>query len=375
MKICVLGGVRPDWVNLVVLLEEFKKQGLDYFTIHSKQHYDWLLDGIFFKEMNIEEPKYFLDIGSGLEGEQTSKLLERSEKILLEEKPNLAVSFSDANPSLYALVASKNLIKVAHLESGMRSMDFRMKEEKNRRMIDSISDILFCPTDIAYDNLIREGIKPEKIFVSGKLIFDVLEKFKDKIDKSAILERLGIRANEYIAVTLHRPENVDDFYNLSNLLEGLNLISKEFELPIVAPLHPRTIEAIKKFNIKVAEGIHTINPLGFFDFVKLEKYCLCYIGDSGTATEECCVFHKPAVTVRPSTERPETVFCGANMIAGNQDGTFNPVSILRATQKMVESDRNWELPEMYEPGAAKFITKTLKQKEDWIMKKKVLWDD
>lgn len=370
MRVLCVGGIRPDWINLSVILESLERNEIENIVIHTGQHYSRNLDEVFFEELRIRKPDFYLGVGSGTQGEQTGRTIELSERVMRKVKPDLVISFSDGNPALSALAATKLHIKVAHLEAGLRSNDWRMPEEKNRRIIDHISDYLFPPTTIASDNLAREGIHPTKIFNVSKIIIDVLVKFKARINESSILEKLDVTPQEYFLVTLHRAENVGDFRILSNILRGVEMARKNFGIPIVAPLHPRTVANIKKFRLeKLINNWNIVKPLGFFDFGKLEKNAFCIVTDSGTVQEDACYFRVPCVTTRISTERLETLEVGANLLAK----TLLPHDIFRCVKMMIESDRNWKIP--YYEGSSEIIVRILKEKEEEIKRPKVWWDE
>jgi len=368
MKVICVGGIRPDWINLSVVFDQLQRNKIENIVVHTGQHYSYNLDKIFFEELGIRKPDAFLEVGSGTQGEQIARTIERSEGVMVKEKPDLLISFSDGNPALSALAATKLHIKVAHLEAGMRSNDWRMPEEKNRRVIDHISDYLFPPTTVARGNLVKEGVNPHKIFEVSKIIIDVLVRFRTQIDESSILEKLDLHPNEYFLVTLHRPENIDDSRILGNLLKGLEMIQKRFGMKIIAPLHPRTTTNIHEFGFKYPENSEIMSPLGFFDFSKLEKEAFCIVTDSGTVQEDACYFRVPCVTARISTERPETLEVGANMLAD----TLQPDHILSCTEQMVKTKRKWKIP--YREGSAEKIVGILEEKEEEIVKPKIWWD-
>jgi len=367
MRIAYCLGIRPDWIVnsiLIEMLDDWLRD--DFILIHSGQHYSYNMDKIFFEELGIREPDYHLEIGSGTQGYQTAETIKKSEEVFIKEKPDLVLGFSDGNPVLSCIAATKLGIKVAHIEAGMRSLDWRMPEEKNRRLVDAISDYFFVPTEIAYNNLIREGIDPRKIFITSKQVVEILEKHKKKIDDSKILKKLDLEKKDYFLVTAHRPENVEDKKCLTNILKALGKIHEKYGLPLIFPAHPRTQAAIKRFKLKVPRGVRIMNYMGFFDFSKLEKNALCLITDSGTVEEDGCWFKVPCVTFRISTERPETVYCGSNIISGLKwEDIFDCVNL------MVDKPRDWKCP--YYLGASRRILSVLKQERDEIMKKKRWW--
>lgn len=233
-----------------------------------------------------------------------------------------------------AISAAHHRIKIAHLEAGMRSYDERMPEEKNRVTIDHLSTVLLPYTQYSRDNLIRENIHPSKIFVVGNPIVDVIEHNLERINKSKIMNKLGLKSNNYFLVTAHRSENVDDGRILQNIFDGLAAIHKLYKKRIIYPIHPRTSNRIK---FKVPEGIELIKPLGYFDFSLLEKNAYCLISDSGTTQEEALYFGVPCITIRKTTERPETVEAGSNIVAG-----LNPRNIVEAVSIFQMTKRSWK---------------------------------
>ena len=368
LKYMIVLGIRPDIINYQPIVRELDKRGCDYTIVHTGQHYSYFFDGLFFKQLKFPKPDYHLKVGSGTQAQQLGTLIQRFEKVLLKERPDLVFSFSDANPALSAIVASKMGIKIAHLEAGMRSYDWRMPEEKNRRLVDSISDYLFTPTSITKQNLLREGHLPHKIFRVGKPIYDVLNNFKEEIEQNKILEKLQLEKKDYFLVTAHRPENVGVKKPLKNIIQALNELYKKYEKDIIFPIHPRTRKAIKQFDIKLSKGIKLLNPVGFLEFSKLEKNAFCCVTDSGTVQEDSCIFKVPCVTVRISTERSETVSVGSNIVAG-----LNKKHILKAVDTMVNRKNNWKNP-YGKPNSAEKTVKILEEKKREILKPKVWWD-
>ncbi len=364
----VVLGIRPDIINLYPIVKELQKRKCEYTIVHTGQHYSYFFDKLFFEQLNFPKPNYHLKVGSGTQAQQMASLVERFEKVLLKEKPDLVFSFSDANPALSGIVASKMGIKVVHLEAGMRSYDWRMPEEKNRRLMDSISDYLFTPTSGTRQNLLDEGIPSHRIFQVGKLIVDVLDHFKEEINKDKILEKLGIEKKEYFLVTAHRPENVGVKTPLKNILEGIGELYKTYGKIVIYPIHPRSRASIKKFKLKVPDGVRLMDPLGFLEFSKLEKNAFCCVTDSGTVQEDACIFKVPCVTIRISTERSETVKVGSNIVAG-----LNKKHILEAVHKMVNKKTNWKNP-YGKPVCAKKTMDVLEDREKEILSPKVWWD-
>jgi len=367
MDVAMVLGIRPDWIMNSILIEKLDSWlGKDFKLIHTGQHYSYNMDKIFFDELGIREPDYHLNIGSGSHSYQNGETIKKAGKILEKLRPDVLLVFSDANPVLSAIAATKLGIKVCHLEAGMRSWDWRMPEEKNRRIVDSISDYLFTPTRIAHDNLVREGVRETKIHIVGKQVVEVLDKFDRAIESSVILEKLGLEENKYLLVTAHRPENVENERNLKNILTAIGDACDYLNINAIFPAHPRTQKAIKKFEIKLNPRIKMIDYLGFFDFSKLEKYARILVTDSGTVEEDGCWYHVPVVTFRISTERPETEECGANAVVG-----VDRKAIFVAIIQSYDKDTRWECP--YHLGAADKIVSVLKSREDEMEDEKIWW--
>ena len=341
MKIAVILGTRPEIIKMSPVLRALENQTLDYFILHTGQHYSYNLDKIFFEELELPAPKYNLDVGSGTHAEETGKMLIGIEKLIKEEKPDIVLVEGDTNTVLAgALAVSKLHIKVGHIEAGLRSYDRNMPEEINRILTDHCSDYLFAPTEKAKENLLKEGIEENKIFVTGNTIVDAvyqnLEIAKRKVD---ILNKLNLSPEEYFLVTAHRQENADVKDKLKGVLKGLELVYREFYLPIIYPIHPRTMKRIEEFELGIPEGVELIGPLGFLEFFQLEANAKLVLTDSGGVQEETCILKVPCVTLRDNTERPETLEVGSNVLIGvNQD------KILESVKLMLNKERNWNNP-------------------------------
>ena len=341
MKIAIILGTRPEIIKMSPVIRECEKQDLDYFILHTGQHYSYNLDKIFFNDLELPAAKYNLDVGSGTHAEETGKMLIGIEKILREEKPDIVLVEGDTNTVLAgALAASKLQIKVGHVEAGLRSYDRTMPEEINRVLADHVSDFLFAPTEKARENLLNEGVEEDKISVTGNTIVDAvyqnLEIARGKVD---ILNKLNLGPEEYFLVTTHRQENVDAKDRLKDILEGLESVYTDFNLPIIYPIHPRTKKRLIKFGLEVPKGVELIEPLGFLEFLQLEANTKLVLTDSGGVQEETCILKVPCVTLRDNTERPETLNVGSNVLVGvNQD------RILEGVKKMLSKERDWKNP-------------------------------
>ncbi|MNI52118.1 UDP-2,3-diacetamido-2,3-dideoxy-D-glucuronate 2-epimerase [compost metagenome] len=265
------------------------------------------------------------------------------ENVIEQDRPDRILVLGDTNSALCAVMGERLGIPVYHMEAGNRCYDRRVPEEINRRVIDSISTCNMPYTPIARENLIRDGIPPQRIWVTGNPIYEVLEHFKGQTDNSLILQQLELSQGQYILVTAHRAENVDNEVRLRQIIEGLHLIADQLQIPVICSIHPRTKDRLAKFGVVDSHPlVHYHPPFGFFDFVKLQSHAACVVTDSGTVQEESCIMGIPAVTIRQSTERPETLICGSNMLSG-----LEPARIAASVTHMMHNRHQWTCPEGY----------------------------
>ncbi len=337
----IILGTRPEIIKMSPIIRECESRSIPYFTIHTGQHYSYEMDRIFFSDLELPEPGYNLDAGSGLHGEQTAKILSGVEKILLDKKPDVVLVQGDTNTVMAgALAAAKLHIPVAHVEAGLRSFDRRMPEEINRIIADHISEFLFAPTETARKYLKREGIPDEKIHVTGNTVVDAvfqdLEIAQKKREISPGLE--GLEKGNYIVVTAHRAENVDVKEHLQGILEGLEGVHNETGMQVVFPVHPRTEKMMREFGL-TAEGVRFVKPVGYLEFLRLEAGARLVLTDSGGLQEEACILGVPCVTLRENTERPETIDAGSNVLAGTSTTT-----IIEKSRMMLTKKPDWKNP-------------------------------
>ncbi len=340
MNIAIILGTRPEIIKMSPIIRECEKQGIDFYILHTGQHYSYDMDRIFFEQLKLPDAMYNLDVGSGKHGEQTAKMLAGIEEILLKDTPDVVLVQGDTNTVLAgALAASKLQIKVGHVEAGLRSFDVTMPEETNRVVADHISDYLFAPTENSKQYLLNEGIPREKIFITGNTVVDAAyQNLEIAKQNSNVLEKLGLKEKQYLAATAHRAENVDSKERLGGILSGFSQIYEEFGLQIIFAAHPRTVKMIREFGFEVPEGTRLIEPLGYLEFLQLEGEARLILTDSGGVQEESCILKVPCVTLRDNTERPETVDVGANLIAGTGE------KIILCARQMMESKHEWETP-------------------------------
>lgn len=329
-------GTRPEIIKLAPVVRAFLEMGIKPLLIHTGQHYDYEMSRIFLEELELPPIDYHLEVGSGTQAEQTGKAMIKIEKVLMEERPDVTLVQGDTNTVLAGALASVKLkIPVAHVEAGLRSFDRTMPEEINRILADHASEVLFPPTEEARKNLEREGIT-ENVYVVGNTIVDaVLQNSLVAEKKSDVLERLDLKPKEYILITAHRAENTDSWENLTRLVEILE------SLPMMAvyPIHPRTEGRLKRFGLweRVAsiENLILTKPLGYLDFLRLEKNAFAVMTDSGGVQEEAIILDVPCLTLRYNTERPETVKAGGNILVG-----LERERVLRYLQRLIE-DRDF----------------------------------
>jgi len=340
MKISIILGTRPEIIKMSPIIRYLEKIKENFFIIHTGQHYSYEMDKSFFDTLELPTPKYNLDVGSGSHAEQTAKIMIGIEKVLFREKPEVILVQGDTNTVMAgAVTASKLHIPIGHVEAGLRSYDRLMPEEINRVIADHVSDYLFAPTKIAQENLLREGIGQSKIYITGNTIVDAVhQNLKIAQQSGNSLKILNLLQKNYFLVTAHRAENVDDKERLTKIIKGLCAIQKEYSIPVIFPIHPRTDKKIREFGINL-ERMTIIPPQGFLEFIQLEANAKLILTDSGGVQEEACILGVPCVTLRDNTERPETIEVGANMLSG-----VEPDSIMRSTEKMLGAQGTWKNP-------------------------------
>jgi UDP-N-acetylglucosamine 2-epimerase (non-hydrolysing) len=341
MKVGIVLGTRPEIIKMDSVIKECKNRGIRFFIVHTNQHYTREMDAVIFENLGLPKPKYNLGVGSGIHGLQTGKMLSGIEEALLKEKPTYVLVHGDTNTTLAGALAARKLnITVGHVEAGLRSFDHAMPEEVNRVLSDHMADFLFAPTEISKENLLKEGIAPKKIFVTGNTVVDAIKNHSNAIvnNEKAFLQH-GVASREYALATLHRPSNVDDKRAFLNIVTAFGNIHKQTKLPILYPIHPRSKKMMEMFRISLPEGVRLIDPLGFFDFMTLQKHARLILTDSGGIQEEACVLGVPCVTLRFNTERPESIAVRANVLVGNESQ-----KIVKGAVKMLKRKPTWEHP-------------------------------
>ena len=340
MKISIIVGTRPEIIKMSPIILQCEHLGIDYFILHSGQHYSYNMDTVFFEQLELPKPMYNLDVGSGSHAEQSGKILLGIENILIKEKPDVVLVEGDTNTVLSgALAASKLGMKVGHVEAGLRSYDKTMPEEINRVLTDHCSDFLFAPTEKSRQILLGEGIPDSCIFVTGNTIVDaVIRNLMIAEKKATILDDLGLTQKKYFLITSHRQENIEDQERFSRIIKGLKLIQKKYDLPVIYPIHPHSRNKLQEFRLNY-NGILLLDPVDYLNFLQLERNAKVILTDSGGVQEEACILGTPCVTMRNNTERPETLDVGSNVLSGT-----DPNKIVECVSSMYDIKRNWKNP-------------------------------
>jgi UDP-N-acetylglucosamine 2-epimerase (non-hydrolysing) len=336
-------GTRPEIIRLsrvINVLDRFS----DHVVVHTGQNYDDRLSRIFFEDLQVRKPDEFMNVQGSGPAAQIGRILEGAESLLLEHRPDRVLILGDTNSGMSAVVARRLGIPVYHMEAGNRCYDDRVPEEVNRRVIDHCSSVLLPYTNRSRQNLLREGIAGDRIYVTGNPINEVINAYSKEIAASDVLQRCGLERGRYFLVTMHRAENVDVEIRLRGLVDAMAGLHSEYGFPVICSFHPRTRAKVEAFGVDVERaGLRFVEPFGFFDFVRLEREAFCILSDSGTVQEEACLFGVPNVTIRDVTERPETLECGSNLLAG-----ADPENILRAVAFVTNgSGRPWSAPPEY----------------------------
>ena len=342
MKIMTIFGTRPEIIRLSLVMKVLD-QYCEQITVHTGQNFQESLSDIFIKDLEVRTPDEHFGIQSKNFAEQIGQILSKTDEALEKHNPDRVLILGDTNSALSSIIAARRGIPIFHMEAGNRCYDDRVPEEVNRRIIDHSSTYLMPYTERSKDNLVREGIERERIYVTGNPIKEVLDTFAGQIEASDALQKYDVKPFEYFLVTIHRAENVDTGERLVKIFKGLEKVVEKFGKKMLVSVHPRTAEKLVKYALKPeTDKIKLLRPLGFFDFVKLEKNALAVLTDSGTVQEECAIFGIPNITIRDVTERPETVECGSNIISGADTD-----SILRATEIAISQPASWIPPKEY----------------------------
>lgn len=314
MKVMSIFGTRPEMIKMWGTLRKLDELNFEHVMVHTGQNFTPELKDFFFRDLQLRQPDYELGIDTSSYGNEVADVIKKSDDLFEKEKPDALVILGDTYSGLSIMPAANRGIKIFHMEAGLRAWDRRMPEQRNRILIDHMSDILLPYNQYHRENLIRENIHPSKIFVTGNTTFEVMRHFSSQINGSDILKKLKLKSKSYILITAHRSENVDNFEFLKNIIQAMGLIAKRFDREVIYPMHPRTKS--KLTDIDIPKGVRIMAPLGFYDFSHLLKESYCVVSDSGTAAEEGLFYKVPNVSLRMATERPETIESGATIVSG-----------------------------------------------------------
>ncbi|WP_439481745.1 non-hydrolyzing UDP-N-acetylglucosamine 2-epimerase [Cyclobacterium plantarum] len=342
LKVVTIVGTRPEIIRLVECIKKCDVY-FDHTLIHTGQNYDYSLNQIFFDDLELRKPDHFLNVAGEHLGETIGNIIAKSYEILREIKPDAILVLGDTNSVLCTISAKRLKIPIFHMEAGNRCFDQNVPEEINRKLSDHISDINLTYTENSRRYLLSEGFRKDHVFVTGSPLKEVLDIYQNQIQKSEICHNLGLSNDKYIVVSAHREENIDLSNNFSILVESLNVIAEKYKMPVVFSTHPRTRKKIASEGITFHPLISNIEPLGFFDYVKLQKQAYIVLSDSGTISEESAMMNFPAVSIRTSTERPEAVDSGCIVLGGiNKDSILQSIPIARELHAESQEHLPWE---------------------------------
>ena len=332
-KIMTIVGTRPEIIKLSMVIKELDKF-TEHILVHTGQNFDYELNEVFFKDLGLRKPDVFLDAVGSSTAETIGNVIARADAVMEREKPEALLLYGDTNSCLSVIAAKRRKIPVFHMEAGNRCFDQRVPEELNRKVIDHLSDINMVLTEQARHYLLREGIRPETVIKTGSSMIEVLNGHRAQIDGSDVLERLDLQPGKFFVVSSHREENVDYPENFQNLFKTLNAVVEKYRMPVIVSTHPRTRKKMEALGISPDRGdglLRFMKPLGFFDYIKLQKNAFCVISDSGTITEESSILGFPAITIRQAHERPEGMDEGTLIMSG-----LRPEHVLNAIATVTE---------------------------------------
>ena len=361
-------GTRPEIIRLAAVISTLEKY-TDHVLVHTGQNYDYELNQVFFDELGVSKPDYFLNIDTSSLGKVLGEILIKTEEVILKEKPDAFLVLGDTNSAVSLIMAKRMKIPTYHMEAGNRSFDPNVPEETNRKLVDHLADFNLVYTEHARRHLLSEGLSHRYVYLTGSPMREVLMGKLDDINKSTILDKLELEAGKYFIVSVHREENVDNPDNLRKVVTCLQLLHDEYKLPIVVSTHPRTRNRLEKLDIDLSShDVRFLKPFGFFDYNKLQMNAFCAISDSGTISEESAILDFPAVTLRNSLERPEALDAGSILLTGlNPEILLTAVNIVTTEQELFP---NREVPWEYKVEntslrVAKFIIGTAKLTHRW----------
>lgn len=340
LKVMTVVGTRPEIIRLAETIKACD-QYFDHVLVHTGQNYDYKLNQVFFEDLELREPDYYLDAAGEKLGDTMGNIIAKSYRVMEEEKPDALLVLGDTNSALCAISAKRLKVPIFHMEAGNRCWDWNVSEMINRKIVDHIADINLPYTENSRRYLLSEGIDGKTIFVTGSPMREVLDKHHDKIEASDVLTQLGLKEKEYILVSAHREENIDLEENFLSLMNALNDVAETYQMPVIYSTHPRSKKFIEKRNFQFHPLVKSMEPFGFFDYNKLQKNAFCVLSDSGTLSEESAMCRFPGVLIRTSTERPEALDMGSVVLGG-----IDTETIEQAIELAVSISRNGDLFEL-----------------------------
>jgi len=336
-KVMTIVGTRPELIKMSRVIAELD-QHVNHLLVHTGQNYDYELNGLFFEDLGIRKPDYFLEAVGDNAAQTIARVIEKSDAILEKEKPDAVLLYGDTNSCLAVIAAKRRKIPVFHMEAGNRCFDQRVPEELNRKVLDHLSDINLVLTEHARRYLIAEGIRPETIIKTGSHMQEVLGHYMPQIEKSDILNKLGLKSNQFFIVSAHREENIDSPQNMRDMIQTLNALALEYKVPVIFSTHPRTKKKLDSMELgKLDPLVQFLKPFGFCDYIKLQMEALCVVSDSGTVSEEGSLLNLPAITIRNAHERPEGMDVGTLIMSGlKKDHVLDAVKVVIAQHDKVK---------------------------------------
>jgi UDP-N-acetylglucosamine 2-epimerase len=374
LKVMTVVGTRPEIIRLARVMNALdNSNAIENILVHTGQNYDYELNQIFFDDLSIRKPDYFLNAAGSSATATIGNILINIDPLLEEIKPDAFLVLGDTNSCLCAIPAKKRHIPIFHMEAGNRCFDQRVPEETNRKIVDHISDINLTYSDIAREYLLREGISADRIIKTGSPMFEVLTHYLPSIISSDVLDRLGLLKNQYFVVSAHREENISNESNFEGLISSLNLIAEKYKLPIIVSTHPRTRKMMDSKGSSLHKNIHLLKPLGFNDYNALQLYSKAVLSDSGTISEESSILNFPALNIRQAHERPEAMEEASVMMVG-----LNPERILQGltqleTQKRGEERSFRKIADYSMPNVSEKVVRIILSYTDYI--KRVVWSE
>lgn len=374
LKVLTVVGTRPEIIRLSCVLQKLDaSEAIDHVLVHTGQNYDYELNEIFFEDLGLRKPDYFLNAAGKNATETAGQILINIDPILENVKPDAFLVLGDTNSCLCAIAAKKRHIPIFHMEAGNRCFDQRVPEESNRKIVDHISDINMTYSDIAREYLLAEGLRPDRIIKTGSPMYEVLHQYLPKVEKSKILETLNLKKGEYFVVSAHREENISSEKNFFNLVEILNTTADRFKIPIIVSCHPRTRIMIEKHNVKFREQVKLVKPMGLSDYLALQVNSKTVLSDSGTISEESSILNFRALNIREAHERPEAMEEASVMMVG-----LNPERVIQGLVQLqyqkIGVERNFRPVEDYSmPNVSDKVVRIILSYTDYI--KRVVWSE